>query len=326
MLKFVSKFAMDILPSVVATILGAYIVNHYIVAKPGANAPVAAAASADSKSDVKSDTKADVKKDAKPAQPSELANIPEAGVKAKGISEKAILEKTAAEKPTTAEKPAEKSVDKAEKSADRPTETASIPPVEARRRQALPREKTTGKTVPAPVQPVITPLAAPSAAPSIEATIAPEEHRDANDLARAAIERLRGASEGLPRAQEATRVPDAARIPDTPRVVSAPPMVAPVMSAPQVRPLPPPVVVSTPAAETFGSATGSSQVTPPYAAARIDDPSRPTPPADIPSPSSSRPLDLQAEATTQPSMREHTTVAEDVLSAAKSVFGAVLPK
>ena len=39
MLKYVSKFTMDILPSVVATIVGAYIVNHYIVAKPGAYVP-----------------------------------------------------------------------------------------------------------------------------------------------------------------------------------------------------------------------------------------------------------------------------------------------
>ena len=34
MLKYFSKIAMDILPSVAATIIGAYIVNHYIVAKP----------------------------------------------------------------------------------------------------------------------------------------------------------------------------------------------------------------------------------------------------------------------------------------------------
>ena len=67
---------------------------------------------------------------------------------------------------------------------------------------------------------------------------------------------------------------------------------------------------------------------PPYAgAARIDDPGRPTPPADIPAASpASRPLDLRAEAAAEPSTREHTTVAEDMLSAAKSVFHAVLPK
>jgi hypothetical protein len=84
-------------------------------------------------------------------------------------------------------------------------------------------------------------------------------------------------------------------------------------------------VVSTPASETFDSTTGSAQMTPPYpAAARIDDPRRPTPPADIPSSPSSRPLDLHADAR-EPPQPEHTTVAEDMLSAAKSVFHAVLP-
>ena len=304
MLKYVSKFALDILPSVVATIIGAYIVNHYIVTKPGADAPVAAAVST-------TEPKADAKGAPETATASEtssgVANIPEPGVKAKGISEKAILEKSAAEKP-------------AEKSADKPTETASIP-VETRRHQ--PREKAIAKSIPAPVQPsapvsvpvvVAVPTTAPPA-PPVEAATAPEERRDANDLARAAIERLRGAGDGLPRAQEAARIPDAARVPDQPRIVSAPP----------VRPLPPPIMVSTPQAETFDSASGSSQMKPPYAgAARIDDPRRPTPPADIPE-VSSRPLDLHAEAT-EPSAQEHTTVAEDMLSAAKSVFHAVLPK
>src|ERR1700686_2321399 len=82
MLKYVSKFTMDILPSVVATIVGAYIVNHYIVAKPGANAPAAAAVSS------VDPQRADVKNDAKRSETSpDVANIPEAGVRAKGISE-----------------------------------------------------------------------------------------------------------------------------------------------------------------------------------------------------------------------------------------------
>jgi hypothetical protein len=162
----------------------------------------------------------------------------------------------------------------------------------------------------AAVAPVV---AVPDPAPPVEAAVAPEEHRDANDLARAAIERLRASSDGALRAQEAARTPDAARIPDASRVVSAP-----VVAAPTVRPLPPPIMVSTPAAETFDSTTGSSQMKPPYAA----DPHRPTPPADIPY--ARPPLDLRAEAT-EPVARERTTVAEDVLSAAKSVFHAVLP-
>jgi hypothetical protein len=131
----------------------------------------------------------------------------------------------------------------------------------------------------------------------------PEDRRDANDLARAAIERLRGANEGSARPQEVARVPDAPR----------------VVSAPAIRPLPPPIMVSTPEREALDSA-GSFEGRPPYAA-RNDDPRRPTPPADIPTPT----LDLRAEAAA-PSERGHTTVADDVLSAAKSVFHAVLPK
>src|SRR5260370_33453370 len=137
MLKFVSKFTLDILPSVAATIVGAYIVNHYIVTRPGADAPAAAAVSSvDPK-------KADIKKFAKPAETSsEVANIPEAGGKAKGISEKAVLEKSAVEKPAAAEKPAQKS-------ADQPAETASLPG-ETRRHQPAPREKPIAETVPRP--------------------------------------------------------------------------------------------------------------------------------------------------------------------------------
>ena len=49
MLKHLTKIAMDILPSVVATVIGAYIVNHYINARPAADAPAAAVSSADPK-------------------------------------------------------------------------------------------------------------------------------------------------------------------------------------------------------------------------------------------------------------------------------------
>ena len=304
MIKYVSKFAMDILPSVAATIIGAYIVNHYITAKPGTDAPVAAAASS------AAPKKVDLRVDAKPTgTSSDVANLPEAGVRAKGISEKAIFEKSAVEKPQDRS---------GEKSADKPSETASIP-VDTRRHQP-PREKEKSaiRTIPLTVQPAasaVTPVvAAPNAAPAVEAAIVPEEHRDANDLARAAIERLRGVNDGAPRAQDAVRIPEATRMPDPPRIASAPP----------VRPLPPPIMVSTsPAGETFDATAASTQTNLPYpGAARIDDPRRPVPPADIPE---SRPLDLQAEAS-EPPARQHTTVAQDVLSAAKSVFHSVLPQ
>ena len=94
-------------------------------------------------------------------------------------------------------------------------------------------------------------------------------------------------------------------------------------AAPAVRPLPPPIVVATPASETFDGPTGSVPANPPYATARADDPRRPTPPADIPY--VQPPLDLRAEATEPMPPRQRTNVAEDVLSAAKSVLHAVIP-
>lgn len=310
MLKYISKLAMDILPSVAATIIGAYIVNHYIVAKPAANAPIAAAVSA-----------ADPKK-TDPAS-GDVANIPAAGVRAKGI--KALFEKSAPEKTTAeksvAEKPrdkaAEKSAEKSpEQSEDKPAETASIP-ADTKRPPAPPRDKTAIRTIPLAAQPAAS-TSAPAAVPAnppptVEATIAPD--RDANDLARAAIERLRASNGGSPRTSE------------TPRGVSAPPQVpAPQASAPQVaaptavRPLPPPIMVSAPPSEeSLGSSpTQSNPVT-----ARIDDPRRPVPPADIPS---ARPLDLRAEPPSDPSAQEHHNVAEDMLLAAKSMFHSVVPQ
>jgi hypothetical protein len=314
MLKYVSKLAMDILPSVVATIVGAYIVNHYIVTKPGADAPVATAVSP-----------ADPKKAS--AASTDVANLPAAGVRARGISEKAIFEKPAAVKPT--EKPQEKSAEKSversaekslEPSENKPAETASIP-AEIRPHPAAPREKTAIRTIPL-TSPAAQPAAsaAPNPASAVEAAGIPEDRRDANDLARAAIERLRGSNGGSPRAPETTRAPE------TPRVVAAPQTGAVPVSAPVIRPLPPPIMVSTPPADSYGPAAGPSSPGQPYSnSARSDDPRRPTPPADIPP---ARPLDLNAgnAGPAEAPEREHTNVAQDMLLAAKSMFHSVLPQ
>jgi len=292
MLKLASKFAMDILPSVIATIIGAYIVNHYINVKPAATA--AAVSTADPK-------KAASRADSKPAEKSaDLSNTPEPGVRAKGISEKAIIDKSATDK-SVIEKPADK--------ADRPSETASIPPTtpaDSRRHPPAPREKAASKTAPPAVEPVV---AAPVTAPPAETAATPA----ANDLARAAIERLRGA-------EPAPRVQEGARTPETPRVVVAapatvPPAPAPAVSAPSLQPLPPPILVSTPPTDSK----------PPYPSAkRVDDPLHPTPPADIPDPQA--PLDLRADAAVDTAPAKRPSVADDVLSAAKSMFHSVLPK
>src|SRR3954469_20333551 len=88
MLNYLKKFTMEILPSVAATIIGAYIVNHYIATKPNADkAPAAAMSTVEPRTGAKPAT------DAKPAESrGDVANLPEAGVKAKGISEKGLLE------------------------------------------------------------------------------------------------------------------------------------------------------------------------------------------------------------------------------------------
>ena len=313
--KYLSKFTIDILPSVAATVIGAYIVNHYIVTRPGNDAPVAAAVSA-------ADPKA---APAKPTDSKSTGNLPAAGVKAKGISEKAILEKTAAERPAVVEKVEAKADFKADaKPADAPAETASIP-AEPRPARAAPREKEKIRVVlPSPVQPVApavaaAPPSAPVAAPSVETASVPDDRRDANDLARAAIERLRVNNDGSPRAPEAVRAPESPRI-ETPRIEASRIETPRVATAPSLRPLPPPITVSTPSG---GEAFEQGQVRPPYAANASVDPRRPTPPAEIPV---SRPLDLRVDVA-EPSVRERTTaVAEDVLSTAKSLFHSVLPK
>lgn len=321
--KYLAKFAVDILPSVAATVIGAYIVNHYIVSKPVPGSPVASAVSTVDPKAAPEVAKGDVKADAKTADKTpdtsvEIINARGPGVKARGISERAILERAAAAKPP--EKP-EKS---GENAADKPAETASIP-AEPRRHHPAPREKTAARTAPAVLS------APPQIAPA-EAAGARVERRDANDLARAAIDRLRGSNDGSPRPQEAARTPDAARVQDAARVPEAAriPDGPRVVLAPAVRPLPPSVMVSTPVRETFDSTTGYQETKPPYApAARIDRPGHPTPPADIPS----SPLDLRVEASeptgraegSGPLARARTT-AEEVLLAAKSVFHVVLPK
>ncbi|MGV7211738.1 hypothetical protein [Bradyrhizobium sp. UFLA05-112] len=310
MLKYLTKISMDIFPSVLATIIGAYIVNHYINARPAPDTPAAAIAPAQTK------------KDAKPA---EVANLPAPGVKAKGISEKGISEKGVSEKgvseKTVTDKPAaEKSADN--KAADQPAEnkpaetssaeTAATPATPRGRPTASRDSKAMAKATPAPAvsAPVVT-------APASETTQAPASNAatpDANDLARAAIERLRKSPEAS--TQETAHAGEAPRVQEAPRLVTAAPS--------SVRPLPPPITVSTPGPEAYGSPTTSN---PSYTASvGTDDANRLTPPADIPVPVViAPPLDLRADAT-GPMPKAKPNVADEMLSGVKSMFHAVLPK
>lgn len=310
MLKYLAKISMDIFPSVLATIIGAYIVNHYINARPSSDAPAAVVAPAHSGSDGK---------------PADIAKLPSPGVKAKGVSEKSVTDRAAAEKPATE------------------TKAADIAPTEASPHgRPLAREKTAAKSTPA--------VAAPATAPVVEANSASSGASsaatpDANDLARAAIERLRKSPEGKTaeaksieakaaeaKATEAKAnetksseikpaepvVREATRTPEAPRVIAIEPAT--------VRPLPPPITVSTPSTETYGNG-GSSQGNPSYTASvGSDDPNRITPPADIPVPVIAPPLDLRADAGASMPRPKKTNVADDVLSGMKSMFHSVLPK
>jgi hypothetical protein len=296
MLNYLKKFALDVVPSVVATILGAYIVNHYIAAKSNPDTPSAAIAStavAGKKPEAK-------KAQAKPAETSaEVTSVPEPGVKAKGISERAIIENRAAERPAEV-KPAETT---------KPAETASIPAdpkseikpeskPETKRAQApAPREKAVAKVAPAQTT-------APAPTPASETASASDEPRDANELALEAIKRLRANGDGAPHVQEP---------PKTAAVVPA------VTTPASVRPLPPPIVVASPSPPTDNAAQGPAPAAAPYTASI--DPNRPTPPADIPPPRP--PVDLKAEATN--AVTHTKNVAEDMFAAAKSMFHAVLP-
>ena len=85
-----------------------------------------------------------------------------------------------------------------------------------------------------------------------------------------------------------------------------------------MRPLPPPITVATPPADA-PVAAGNPAYT-----GSVQQDGRPTPPADIPGAPPLRPLDLRAD-TESPRERMHN-MAEDMISAAKSVFHAVIPK
>src|SRR6266478_8023954 len=80
--KYISKFAMHIFPSVASTIIGAYIVNHYIATKPAANAPAAAISTAEQQPEAKPVPEAPKAGSKAPETSADVANLPEPGIKA----------------------------------------------------------------------------------------------------------------------------------------------------------------------------------------------------------------------------------------------------
>lgn len=265
--KYLSKFTIDILPSVFATVVGAYIVNYYIIPKAREDRPPAPAAAQSAPAPEKA-----------AAKPADAAAV-DASEPAPNLAKKAVdkpVEKAATDKPDTAR-----------------TETAKAA---ESRRHAPAREKAVAKVEPSKAEPV---AVAPAPTPVV-ATVGTAPSGDANDLARAAIERLSRGEKA-----EAVRAPEAPRIPE--RTAAVQPQAAPQPPAQQVQPmqqLPPPIVVSNPSVEDPA----------PVAQSR-----GPRPPGDVPVPM----REMQANADERSG---RTNVVEDVLSGAKSMFDKVIPR
>lgn len=296
MLKHVSNFFLQIFPSVVATVVGAYIVTNYINAKPAADAPKAAVAST-----------------AEPAR--DVTEGKDAGRAAEAPAETADRPKPI-DKQT--EKPAPESKRQAAKSADKSEKPKAAPaPVVM-----------SGPAAPAPVTVAVAP-SAPAATDLAPAS----DNRDANELARAALDRLRGPVEAArqpetPRQPEVAKQPEpkqaetprpaapapAARTPEPPKVAAATPAQPHVQQT--VQPLPPAMLVTTPS-NGAGPRTDEANAKPrePVREERSFTSFRP--PADIPL---APPLDLQAAS------RQSTSITDDVVSTARSVFHAVIPR
>lgn len=303
--KLFSKYFLEVIPSIVATVVGAYIVTHYINAKSEADKPKAAvSAPASTSKDAPQTLKAD---DSGDRTTKESAKAEAARLKAEKLAlEKAAAERAAADRAENARKAAEKAT--AEKlAADKAAsdkaaaeklaaDKLAAEKVAADKAAAEKREKTAAK-------PPAVPLPA-------EANAAPDDKRDANDLARAAIERLRKSS---PQPIEQPRAPETAQGQERAKVNSV--VYAPATQQPVVQPLPPAVNVAPQPSEAAVTAPPKPFPKPIDSADSADDSLRLTPPADIPA----RPLDLRSK-------QGRTSVTEDVVSAAKSVFHAVVPE
>lgn len=289
--KFFSKYFLEVIPSIVASVVGAYIVTHYINNKPADKPPAAV-----SSTEVPAAKAAPVAvKAAPPAQ--KAASIPE---KAKSEPSKAEVLKAenAKAEAVRAEKAERARLEKAEK------EKAEAALRAERHHLPAVKEKPVAKAASGPA----------AATPASEANAAVDERRDANEIARAAIARLRGNEP--PRAPEPSTSPERAALDNPIYTPGAPPALlqAPVHALPPAAMAPPPaweasVPIMVPSPPEFAPPAPRRSM-----AQQAEDRSRPTPPADIPS----HPLDLRANG--------NASVADEVVSAARSVFETVVPR
>ena len=253
--KYLTKFTVDILPSVAATVIGAYIVNHYIVTKPGADAPVAAAVStADPKAGAKTMTEAKPRHNptgkcpgrasrprASPRRPYREDRRRKAGREA---------EKVTAKPDETAERPADAS----------PRSRRRKPPASRPSRAGirLRRARKSGSYCHRRCQPLRRPwrriVAVPRPALPASKPRALRMSAATPTIWRARRSNVYAQQRGSPPTQEAARTPETpARFPRSGSRSGC----APCRVAPALRPLPPPIMVSTPASEASIPGLGS---------------------------------------------------------------------
>jgi len=291
--KFLQKYILEVIPSIVATVVGAYIVTHYINAKPDNDKPAAAVstpASPAKAADVTPPTDDSAQQKAK-------ADAAAKAAAEKLAAEKAASEKLAAEKAAAAERVA---ADRAEAARKAAAEKLALEKAAAEKREAERREKERQVAKATPVAPATDFNATPNAGP------------DANVLARAAIERLRAEQKPEPsRAPERSRPAPAAYTPPSPSLPAETQGIAPPSPREAA------IVPTTPAPPIAITPLPSSTVTD-SPVADVQSSSRIVPPADIPGPSDQpRPKDTKDDSA--------SSMASDVVSAAKSAFQSVLP-
>jgi hypothetical protein len=247
MLKFITeKLLGQILPSVVATVIGAYVVNQYIVARPDAPPPAAPAA------------QLDAGKAAKPVEPVAAAISPEPAKSELVRSEPPKL-KPGADK---------------EKSADKPVGRHQIPV-----HDKAPAAKPAGA-------PVSTASAAPEPVkPPEERTESARDPnqvlRAAVERLRASAETPRAADTSV-RAQEPLKVFETPRAQEPPRLQETARATAPALP-PAVNLAPSHVSIEPYPSSPATTASVPVNIRPADTADLSDsDPHRPTPPADIP--------------------------------------------
>lgn len=271
MLNYLSKFVLQMLPTISATVIGAYIVSTWINPKvPPEPAKVAARVQEPAKAD--------------PAE-AEPAKAPSVAAQETQSAQEASAEPAAETKPAEA-KPVE---------TPKPVKAVSVP----EKVRVIPIVKQANETSTASVQ-------APEAASAEERKDANRDAgKDANELARAAILRLRGSETARAADEQARPVVSTVRVQQT----RAAPDVAPPPVATVAPPLPPAVSIAAPRIAPGDGADQTAATTP----------DRMSPPAEIPA--ARNPLNLQASARI-----ENPSIADDFVSATKSFFRAITPQ